>query len=637
MKAKKKNQLSPQEKAIREGIAIIDSSTVLGSFWKHANLEVKLCPFDKGTAVIVSYGRDKYPHYSWHNSSHWFGRILLNKNLQLPPKEWAYAIAHAVMHLAFGHFDAENMPGYEEIGPDGTKKWRVSCDIRLWNEACDIYITKFLENIKFGSPLRYVSLAAYQGPASDECSIYNYLLQSGHKPGEYRFGTASHNTMDMQGLEKPAVYDVKNTSGHPEVNPYSTAFARHLAEAVSKAVGNAGGITIPEGEEKTPAKRAAAWFINHYPLLGGLAAGFKIVEDNLYCVRNEISIAAVNEAAGEIYVNPSAGLTAEELKFVLAHEYLHAGLGHYHRCQGREPYLWNVACDFVINGWLMEMHVGEFPARGELYDEELKGKSAEEIYDEIIREIRRFSKMNTFRGYGKGDMMGGRRGHAGQTSLDDFYRSAIQQGLEYHTEGRRGYIPAGLIEEIRALAVPPIPWNVELGKWFDLYFAPLAKQRTYARPSRRQGSTPDIPRPRYVMGELPEYSRTFGVVLDTSGSMSPKLLGYALGAIASYAAAKEVPYARVVFCDADAYDAGWLAPEDIAGRVEVQGRGGTILQPGIDLLMRAKDFPKDAPILIITDGYIEKNLSVRREHAFLIPRGNHLPFRAKGKVFYFAE
>ena len=72
-------------------------------------------------------------------------------------------------------------------------------------------------------------------------------------------------------------------------------------------------------------------------------------------------------------------LTDEELKFVLAHEYLHAGLGHYHRCQGREPYLWNVACDFVINGWLMEMHVGEFPARGELYDEELKGKSAEEI------------------------------------------------------------------------------------------------------------------------------------------------------------------------------------------------------------------------------------------------------------------
>lgn len=542
------------------------------------------------------------------------------------------------MHLAFGHFDAENMPGYEEIGADGTKKWNVSCDIRLWNEACDIYITKFLEDIKFGSPLRYVSLAAYQGPAADERSIYSHLQQNGHTPGEYRFGTASHNTMDMEGLEKPAVYgEAKSPSGHPEVNPYATAFARHLAEAVSKAVGDAGGINIASCEEETPAKRAAAWFINHYPLLGGLAAGFRIIEDNLHCIRNEISIAAVDVGSGEIYVNPSAGLTDEELKFVLAHEYLHAGLGHYQRCQGREPYLWNVACDYVINGWLVEMHVGELPARGELYDETLKGKSAEEIYDEIIKEIRKFSKMSTFRGYGKGDMMGGSRGSAGQTSLDDFYRSALQQGLEYHNEGGRGYIPAGLIEEIRALAMPPIPWNVELGRWFDLHFASIIKQRTYARPSRRQGSTPDIPRPRYVMGDLWKYGRTFGVVLDTSGSMSPKLLGYALGAIASYAAAKEVPYARVVFCDAKAYDAGWLAPEDIAGRVEVRGRGGTILQPGVDLLLKAKDFPKDAPILIITDGYIEKNLSVHREHGFLIPRGNHLPFRAKGKVFYFAE
>ena len=185
--------------------------------------------------------------------------------------------------------------------------------------------------------------------------------------------------------------------------------------------------------------------------------------------------------------------------------------------------------------------------------------------------------------------------------------------------------------------MPPIPWNVELGRWFDLHFAPLERRRTYARPSRRQGSTPDIPRPRYVLGEFPECSRTFGVVLDTSGSMNARLIGYALGAIASYAAAKEVPFARVVFCDAEAYDAGYLAPEDVAGKVEVKGRGGTILQPGINLLQNAKDFPKDAPILIITDGYVESNLTVKREHAFLIPRGNHLPFKARGKIFYFDE
>ncbi|WP_155851659.1 VWA-like domain-containing protein [Anaerovibrio lipolyticus] len=133
-----------------------------------------------------------------------------------------------------------------------------------------------------------------------------------------------------------------------------------------------------------------------------------------------------------------------------------------------------------------------------------------------------------------------------------------------------------------------------------------------------------------------EHDRTFGVVVDTSGSMDTKMLGYALGAIASYSAAREVPYARVVFCDANAYDAGYMAPEDIAGRVAVKGRGGTILQPGVDLLLAAKDFPKDAPILLITDGYIESQMRIPREHAFLIPKGHRLPFRAKGKMFYFS-
>ena len=185
--------------------------------------------------------------------------------------------------------------------------------------------------------------------------------------------------------------------------------------------------------------------------------------------------------------------------------------------------------------------------------------------------------------------------------------------------------------------MPPIPWDVELGKWLDMYFAPLEARRSYARPSRRQGSTPDIPRPRYIPADIPENSRTFGVVIDTSGSMSAKMIGYALGAIASYSDSKDVPCARVIFCDAAAYDAGYLSPEDIAGRVEVKGRGGTILQPGVDKLIEAKDFPKDAPILIITDGYIENNLQIKRDHAFLIPRGHHLPFRAKGKVFYFSE
>lgn len=76
-----------------------------------------------------------------------------------------------------------------------------------------------------------------------------------------------------------------------------------------------------------------------------------------------------------------------------------------------------------------------------------------------------------------------------------------------------------------------------------------------------------------------------------------------------------------------------LAPEDIKGRVEVKGRGGTVLQPRVDVLEQAKDFPQDGPILIITDGMIESSLKVRREHAFLMPNGKRLPFQSKVRVF----
>jgi hypothetical protein len=49
-----------------------------------------------------------------------------------------------------------------------------------------------------------------------------------------------------------------------------------------------------------------------------------------------------------------------------------------------------------------------------------------------------------------------------------------------------------------------------------------------------------------------------------------------------------------------------------------------VLQPGVDVLERAEDFPKDGPILMITDGYCDV-VRIRREHA--------LPFSPHGPVF----
>jgi predicted metal-dependent peptidase len=77
--------------------------------------------------------------------------------------------------------------------------------------------------------------------------------------------------------------------------------------------------------------------------------------------------------------------------------------------------------------------------------------------------------------------------------------------------------------------------------------------------------------------------------------------------------------------------ASWF-PRTCAARAQVRGRGGTVLQPGIDLLERSETFPKDGPILVITDGACD-TLHLHRPHAFPVPAGKRLPFRAVGPVF----
>lgn len=611
-KKKEESKITKNEQQLLDGIGIIDQHPLFGRLYMRKSI-VSKSRMGKNVPAQVSSS----------------GTVYLNKDCDKTPKEWAYMIAHCMLHLAFGHFDAERMPGYWQQISDKKQTWVNDYIPDLWNMACDIFITRFLSDIKFGRNDIDMTVLSNYGSATSELKIYEQLAERHIDPKTNSFGTAGEYS-DMIGTDSPLTY-------HFGKNTYAADFAYALAESVRTVIDQAGNQSAVRSKHRSVMEKAAEWFINHYPLLGGVATGFRLIETLGRSDLNDIEVAAVNVVNGEIYVNPAAGLTSEEWKFVLAHEYLHAGLQHHARRNGRDPYLWNIACDFVINGWLHEMQIGIMPQNGLMYDETLKNLSAEEIYDMLIENIRKNSKLQTFRGYGKGDIIdnGWNPDKDGATSLDDFCKSALRNGLEYHTSTSRGYIPAGLIEEIKALSMPPVPWDVELAKWFDIYFAPLEKHRTYARPSRRQSSTPDIPRPNWVKADIPEYSRTYGVIIDTSGSMSPSMIGKALGAAASYSVAKDVPYVRVVFCDADAYDIGYVSPEDIADRVMVKGRGGTVLQPAVDLLERAKDFPKNGPILIITDGWIEHDLKVHHEHAFLIPSGNRLPFRPKGDVFYF--
>ena len=521
--------------------------------------------------------------------------------------EWTWVLTHCLLHLGFGHLDRPV--------PD-----------RFHATACCVVVARFQQALRLGEPPAPLPAVL---PSAPEEALAERWRDIG-VPEEWA-------ALAIGGAEPDLAPPTK-----AEALPLSWGdrLSIGLSAAATDAVEQAGQLRHDRADAPDPNsrwERARRWFVSSYPLMAALATGFTIVADLDVTRSLGITVAAVDAQRAEIYVNPLCGLSEAELRFVLAHEMLHAALRHQDRTGGRDAYLWNVAADYVINGWLVEMGVGEMP-EGLLYDPALKGLSTEAVYDLIARDLRRMRRLSTLRGRGAGDMLDGRREDLGRgrvgdpVDLDEFYRRALVLGLEHHRAQGRGLVAAGLEAEIRVLDHPPIPWEAELAKWFDAHVPAVAKRRSYARPSRRQASTPHIPRPGWYLPEELDRKVTFGVVLDTSGSMGAQLMGKALGAIASFSRARDVPAARVVYCDAVAYDAGYVPVEEIAGRVRVRGRGGTQLQPAVTLLERAADFPADGPILVITDGECDV-LRIRREHAFLMPAGAQLPFRPRGPVF----
>lgn len=574
------------------------------AFWVHPLFE----PFRHRLHIVRSSQDPHAPDKGWAMVDS-RGTIHVHPSARLEAQQWVYVLAHCALHVALGHVREHARP-------------------REWGVACCMVVDGWLRDMKLGEPPPGYPTPE-RLPTHDEARLLNWILAEGIPEHLASVGMAGSFRQDVLPLT-PA------TPRYGQPVDWARCLATGLQACVEEAIQTAGGFVQPSRGKRrllTAAERAKRWFIGAYPLMGAMAAGFELVEDPQICHREDIRIAAVCPESREIFINPAAALGEEACRFVMAHELLHVGLRHVQRREGRDPFLWNVACDYVINGWLVEMNLGQMPT-GSLYDPELKSLSAEGVYDLIVRDLRRFRRLQTYRGEGVDVLERSSQWweQASACDLDAFYRRALSEGLELHQTQGRGYLPAGLTEEIRALSQPPIPWEVDLARWLDPFFPPVERRRTYARASRRQSATPDIPRPRVVSLEEAVLNRTFGVVLDTSGSMDRLTLAKGLGAITGYCLSRDVPFVRLVFCDAAAYDEGYVAPEAIAGRVRVRGRGGTVLQPGIDLLQGTGDFPKAGPILVITDGACDP-LSIRREHAFLMPPGASLPFSARGPVF----
>lgn len=169
-------------------------------------------------------------------SSYADGTILVNKNVCLSPKQWSYAIAHCILHNCFGHYDEDKVPGYYKYDEKGNKTKRVSFNAKLWNIACDIYVDRFLHDIRLGEPVNQSPVGIIPlNIMEDEQKIYDYLIRENWDENTNMYGVGALNSMDMVGLDKPIVYK-KNIWGVQEHNEFASDFAYYLAKSVSKAI-----------------------------------------------------------------------------------------------------------------------------------------------------------------------------------------------------------------------------------------------------------------------------------------------------------------------------------------------------------------------------------------------------------------
>jgi hypothetical protein len=224
------------------------------------------------------------------------GEIHVHPTRRGTPEEWAYVLAHNLLHLGLSHL---------------TKRARPA----EWNAAACVGAIRIQESLKVGRAPLELALRPGDAPPRTEESLYQQFCEEGIPDSLQGLSTAGAGVDDLWfANEKPM--SVPQRSYGARAQSWSELFGEALQAAVDQTIQSASGpmgLTRP----RTEGEKARTWFINHYPLLGALAATFEIVEDPVVLAKLNIEIGAVQPSARRIYLN-TRRLSAPETRFVMA-------------------------------------------------------------------------------------------------------------------------------------------------------------------------------------------------------------------------------------------------------------------------------------------------------------------------------
>lgn len=232
-------------------------------------------------------------------------------------------------------------------------------------------------------------------------------------------------------------------------------------------------------------------------------------------------------------------LTPAQIRFLLAHEVMHVVYAHLPRLLGRDPEVWNTACDAVINAMLKEERVGEF-IEGGVDMPKAVDMSADDVYAMLMKQKKEQkpqpSDANDEDGGGSSqsgkddeDGEGSGPGGIGQDLLEKEARGlSSAEAAEAEMQGKieiaqsaqacrmAGTLSGTMAKRLRELLETKTPWHQILEQYMCSH---AEMHHSWSRPNKRYAGRFYLPRRERLpsMGDVV-------IQIDTSGSITDDMI-----------------------------------------------------------------------------------------------------------------
>jgi len=298
----------------------------------------------------------------------------------------------------------------------------------------------------------------------------------------------------------------------------------------------------------------------------------------------------------------------KQVEFLVGHEVLHAVYDHMGRRDSRDPKIWNIADDFCVNADLIDQRIGEkITICGVLYDPKYKGMSAEEVYDDLMKNANKINMddlakmlLDEHLDGDEGDSDGeGNKDGKGRPRLSDAEKKAIRDELKEAViqaaqAAGAGNLPSGVKRLIKDLTEPQIGWKELLEQQIQ---STIKNDYTFARPGRKAWHMDAI-----LPGMKPGETIDVCIALDTSGSIGHDDIKCFLSEIRGIMESYDEYNIKVWTFDTEVYNPQDFNSDnmrDIA-EYEPQGGGGTDFEANWEFMKAEGIEPKK--FIMFTDG-----------------------------------